>query len=78
MASTIIEADQAIQQNANLLVKNGIRSYDALHAASAMAGKADLFVTTDDRLLSKLRQHTTLKALLPAEALAVLENWYEN
>jgi hypothetical protein len=47
-------------------------------AASAIAGNADLFVTTDGRLLGKLRKHTPLKALLPAEALADLENWYEN
>jgi len=78
LACTIIEADHAIQQHANQLVSLGIGSYDALHAASAIAFKADLFVTTDDRLLGKLRKHTQLKALLPAEALADLENWYEN
>ena len=60
------------------MVTHGIRSYDALHAASAMAGQADMFVTTDDRLLSKLRKHSTLLTLFPAEALAILENWYEN
>ena len=29
---------------------------DALHVASAMAGKAELFVTTDDRLIKKMRK----------------------
>lgn len=78
LACQVIEANQAIQQKANEMVTHGIRSYDALHAASAMAGQADMFVTTDDRLLSKLRKHSTLLTLFPAEALAILENWYEN
>lgn len=78
LACQVIEADQAIQDHAKQLVSHGIRSYDALHAASAMAGQADLFVTTDDRLLRKLRKHTILTTLLPADALADLENWYEN
>lgn len=78
LSCTVVEADQAIQHLAKQLVNHGIRSYDALHAASAIQANVDLFVTTDDRFLNKLRKHTTLKAFLPAEALAVLENWYEN
>jgi hypothetical protein len=38
----------------------------------------DVFVTTDDRLLNKLRGRDDLRALLPGDALAFLEQWYEN
>ena len=46
--------------------------------ASAIAGKVDLFVTTDDRLIKKMRKIGQLQVLLPGDALALLENWYEN
>jgi predicted nucleic acid-binding protein len=78
LACSIIRADDSVQSQAAQLVAFGVGSYDALHAASAVAGKADMFVTTDDRLLSKLRKHSSLAAYLPAEALAILEDWYEN
>lgn len=52
--------------------------FDALHVASAVVGKADLFVATDDRLLKRLRHLKGVKVFFPAEALAFLENWYEH
>ena len=39
---------------------------------------ADLFVTTDDRMIKKVRLLDDLTVMLPGEALAFLENWYEN
>ena len=57
---------------------NGIREYDALHVACSIAGGAELFVTTDDRLLKRLRTADGVVAMLPQEALAYLEKWYEN
>ena len=56
----------------------GVHAFDALHVASAAAGKADVFVTTDDRLLKRIGQTIGLKALLPGEALAQLENSHEH
>jgi predicted nucleic acid-binding protein len=58
------------------LIGNGIRSYDALHAACAIVGKADVFVTTDDRLLKRLRSAGGIVAMLPQDALAFVEGWY--
>jgi predicted nucleic acid-binding protein len=52
--------------------------FDALHVACAMAGCADVFVTTDDRLLKRLKIAGGVVAMLPQEAIAFLENWYEN
>lgn len=58
----------------------GVMEYDALHVASAVVGEARIFVTTDDRLLRSLRRIDNLGLLAapPGEALAFLENWYEN
>jgi len=43
-----------------------------------MAVKAEVFVTTDDRLLKCLRAYDDVVAMLPQNALDFLENWYEN
>ena len=59
------------------LVTGGVHTFDALHVASAMVGKADLFITTDDRMLKRIRHLKNVKVFFPADALAFLENWYE-
>lgn len=38
---------------ATQLMSLGLRAKDALHLACAIAGSADYFVTTDDRILSR-------------------------
>ena len=42
------------------------------------SAQAPTFVTTDDRLIKKMREAGGLPVMLPGEALAFLENWYEN
>lgn len=44
----------------------------------AVAGQADLFITTDDRLIKKMRKSARLPTVLPGKAIALVENWYEN
>lgn len=78
LAVSVVMADHSVVSMAVNLAKQGIGHYDALHVASSMAGKADLFVTTDDRLIKKMRKVGGLPVMLPGEALAFLENWYEN
>lgn len=56
----------------------GLREYDALHVAAAIAGGAELFVTTDNKLRRSVRAMPGVKAFPPGEALAYLEGWYEN
>lgn len=56
----------------------GIGEYDALNVASAIVGKADILVTTDDKFIKRLRQFGKIKAFFPVEALAFLEDWYED
>ena len=78
LALLAVMADHSVVSVALQLSERGVGHYDALHVASAMAGKADLFVTTDDRLIRKMREVGGLPVMLPGEALAFLENWYEN
>ena len=78
LAKEVIEASPEVVALAKPMLAHGIKSYDALHVASAIVGGADFFVTTDDRLLKNLRRRAVHDAYLPAEALAALENWYEN
>ncbi len=59
-------------------IQRGVKSFDALHVACARFAKATLFITTDDRLLSKIRDDITIKAVNPLDALAYLEKWYED
>jgi hypothetical protein len=55
----------------------GVHKFDALHVASVLAGRADLFVTTDNRLHRHLQFLSDIKVMFPADALAFMENWYE-
>lgn len=80
LAIAYVMADTGVVERARGLMAVGIMEYDALHVASAVAGEASVFVTTDDRLLKSLRRTDNLGLLAapPGEALAFLENWYEN
>ena len=78
LAVAVIMADHSVIPTALKLANEEVGHYDALHVASAIAGKVDLFVTTDDRLIKKMRKIGQLQVLLPGDALALLENWYEN
>jgi predicted nucleic acid-binding protein len=78
LAKANVLTDAEIISQAKTLEASGIGKYDALHVACAMAGQSDLFITTDDRLVKKMRKMQTLLTMFPGEAIAYLENWYEN
>lgn len=46
-----VSFDEEEEERAEVLKKLGFGSYDALHLACAESGKADIFLTTDDKLL---------------------------
>ena len=71
------ETEQVLDQGRSLMLL-GIKPFDALHVACAITANADLFVTTDDALLRKLRGYPKLAVLPPGDALAKLECWYED
>jgi hypothetical protein len=78
IASVIAMADEAVLEQAESLMTHGVNKFDALHVACSIVGGAELFVTTDDRLLKRLRAADGIVAMLPQDALAFLEKWYEN
>jgi predicted nucleic acid-binding protein len=53
VAKTKVPASDTIKQRARQIAELGFKSYDALHLASAEAAQAEIFLTTDDRLLKK-------------------------
>ena len=78
MATDLIIVVQSALERATSLIKCGISKFDALHVVCSIAGGAEVFVTTDDRLLKRLRAVDDIVAMLPQNALAFLEKWYEN
>ncbi|WP_295390744.1 PIN domain-containing protein [uncultured Thiodictyon sp.] len=78
LACTVVIAEPSVIGRARELAASGLGQYDALHLASAIAGDANLFVTTDDRLLRKMSSLDKPRVLPPINALAILENWYDN
>lgn len=57
-ANEHVRLEEKILERAKRLQKLGIRSLDALHVACAESAKVDIFLTTDDKLLRILRQHS--------------------
>ncbi len=56
-ANLYLRVNTKIISRAKEIRKFGMKTYDALHVASAEVGKADIFLTTDDNLLAKLKKH---------------------
>jgi len=62
VANIYIQSNEDIELRAEALMKLNFKFQDALHLAFAEAGDADIFLTTDDRLLRKAKQYKdTLK-----------------
>lgn len=53
LAATFVPSDGALLQRAREFEARGIRPLDALHLASAERGRAEWFVTCDDRILKQ-------------------------
>lgn len=74
-AGTFVHVTPRLAARARGLEKLGLRGLDALHVASAEAGKADLLVTTDDRLIRRGRRgemELSVRIVSPLDALARL------
>jgi predicted nucleic acid-binding protein len=78
LAAVSVRVSNSVLEHARRLQALGLGVYDALHVACAIQSEADVFVSTDDRLVRRLRTQNDIRAMLPGEALAHLENWYEN
>ncbi|MDZ7725769.1 MAG: PIN domain-containing protein [candidate division KSB1 bacterium] len=60
----ISETDSIIQK-AEEITKNGVKSKDALHIACSIYGSCDYFITTDDDILNKIKNHDEIKIIDP-------------
>jgi predicted nucleic acid-binding protein len=68
----ILETKNVVSR-ASKLTQLGIKSKDALHVASAIEGKAEYFLTTDDKLLKKLTGFKELVVINPVSFIPILE-----
>lgn len=59
-AKAYISSRPEIEQRAEYLMTLSFKFHDALHLAFAEAGDADVFLTTDDRLLRKAKQNSNV------------------
>jgi predicted nucleic acid-binding protein len=57
IAKLIIPVTKKILQRAREITSLGFKSFDALHISCAEAAKADILLTTDDRLLRNVQRH---------------------
>ena len=74
-ASEIIIESQKLLENGEKLIELGLGIGDALHLASAVDGKADLFVTTDDRMIRKIAEFEGVLIINPINAVEKLDEY---
>ncbi len=55
------------------MVKKGLKSKDALHIACAIEGKAEYFITTDDKILKKIKGLKEIEVVDPIQFITILE-----
>lgn len=60
LAKIKVITSQFIEQRSTELQKLGFTGYDATHIASAERSRADIFLTTDDRLIRKAQKNAEL------------------
>ena len=68
-----IEETGAIIEKARALVQLGVKSKDALHVACAVAAKCDYFLTTDERVIRKLKDFAEIGVINPLSFISLLE-----
>jgi predicted nucleic acid-binding protein len=74
-ASAHVKVSSSVAARARDLERVGLRGLDALHVAAAEAGRVDLLVTTDDRMMKRVRRidpPSSVRAASPGEALNAL------
>ncbi len=76
-ASTDVEESENLLKTANVLLKSGLKSKDALHLASAIEGDSDYFITTDDGILKKISKFDKIFVVSPTDFIKKLED-YDN
>ena len=70
-----IAEHDSILQKANHFVGMGVKAKDALHIACAIEGNADIFVTTDDKLIKKLSGSDEIRVINPIYAAEKIDEY---
>jgi len=74
IAAEKIGGTKNVVTRASEFTRNGVKSKDALHVACAIEGKAEYFLTTDDKLLKKLAKTKELLVINPVNFIPILES----
>lgn len=69
-----IIANKNVLETAKELLSLGIKNKDALHVACAVESKCDYFLTTDDKILKKLKSYNKVTVINPLNFIADLKN----
>lgn len=64
IAKIKVVSSQALENRSRELREIGFTAYDAAHLASAERGRADVFLSTDDRLIKRAKRYTQLVRVL--------------
>lgn len=75
LSSLDIEESEKLLAEAQFFLDLGIKAKDALHVACAVMTKSDYFLSTDIKLIKKLKTQDKIKSVNP---LTFMENLYEN
>lgn len=60
VAKIKVLSSRTVENRSRELQQLGFSSYDAAHVASAERGRADAFLSTDDRLIKRAKRNTRL------------------
>jgi predicted nucleic acid-binding protein len=74
IAAEKIVGTKNVVARASEFTRHGVKSKDALHIACAIEGKAEYFLTTDDKLLKKLAKTKELIVINPVNFISILES----
>lgn len=67
------EETKWIIDKAREIINLGVKSKDALHVACAVASKCDYFLTTDKRLINKLKNFEEIVVINPLDFISLKE-----
>ena len=74
IAAEKIGGAKNVVARASEFTRHGVKSKDALHIACAIEGKAEYFLTTDDKFLKKLAKTKELIVINPVNFIPILES----
>lgn len=72
-AAVDVAETTTLLERANVFASFGIKAKDALHVSAAIEAKADIFITTDDRLVKKLLGIKNIRVVNPLDIVGEID-----